>query len=242
MQTNKRILGNYTVNTVDSSNSIAGEVTFNTLKVNIQGDLDVFGTVNKITENELEVIDKSITLNVNETGDGISGAVGEKHSGLIVERGNWDTVGLRYNEEADPTPGVGLWEITNDGTNWYPILTSYSFSGLTEIWEDKDPQLGGDLIVNSNRDTLDTWKITSRDNKDVIIDAHGTGQVKLDHVLSLENQILNPPVEAGYNKMYAKIPASGGSGIFFNTQDASSNTVQDELVSKTKAIVYSIIF
>jgi hypothetical protein len=231
MNTTKRIFGDYIVNTVDSVGDISNEVTFNTLKVNINGDLDVFGTVNKITETELEVVDKSITLNTGEAGDGITGGAGDKHSGIIVDRGNYDDVGLRYNEEEGSYIGHGIWELTQDGTTWYPILTDLDLDDfLKNVVEDETPQLGGDLDVNG-------FTITSASNGDVVIDAHGTGQVKVDHVLSLEDQILTPAPVTGYNKLYAKTPSAGGSGLFVSNDD-----VEDELVSKTKAVIYSIIF
>jgi hypothetical protein len=46
-----------------------------------------------------------------------------------------------------------------------------------------------------------------------------------------------PATVANSATMVANVPGSGGTGIYFN-----NNSNQDELISKSKAIVFSIIF
>jgi hypothetical protein len=46
-----------------------------------------------------------------------------------------------------------------------------------------------------------------------------------------------PATVANSATIIANVPGSGGTGIYFN-----NNSNQDELISKSKAIVFSIIF
>jgi len=78
---------------------------------------------------------------------------------------------------------------------------------------------------------------TSDNNGDVVIDAHGNGLVKIDNVLSLEEQTSDPTATPFYNKVYAKPVGLGGTGVFVKNE-----TITDELVSRQKAIAFAIIF
>ena len=162
-------------------------------------------------------------------------------SGIRIKRGTSNDVGIRYNETTD------TWQITNDGIAWNDIIASSSSAVLFNVHEDLSPALGQELDVNG-------WKIVSKtgngtnsngstDTLDITIApvANGEFRVNSDATtgsgISVQNQTSDPTAIAGYNKMYAKTPATGGSGLFF------TNTIEtDELVSKTKAIVFGIIF
>lgn len=227
--TTKRILGNYNIHTINEANVTSGKVMFDTLEVNIKGNLVVDGTTTTVNSAVLDVADNTIVLNKGEDGAGITLGV----AGMEIDRGTEATVGIRYNEATE------YWEATDDGTIWYPLASGLGGTTIDEVWDDKTPYLGGDLIVNNtSRDPADTWKITSTDGQDVILDADPAGNIKIDHTVCLENQNIIQTGVTGYNKLYAKVPAEGGSGIFFTNED---NTT-DELVSKTRAILYSIIF
>ncbi len=78
---------------------------------------------------------------------------------------------------------------------------------------------------------------TTTSNQDLIISCDGTGSVVVNDVLKLT--ISEDPVsEIDGIKIYAKTEAYGGSGVFFvNKEDT-----QDELISRRKAIAYSMIF
>jgi len=56
-------------------------------------------------------------------------------------------------------------------------------------------------------------------------------------VLSLEEQGAAPSSTSSYNKLYSATPGEGGTGLYF-----VNSTSSDELVSKTKAMVYGLIF
>lgn len=206
MSTTKRITGDYTIDATGT--------------VNILGNLNVSGTTTTVNTSETVISDRVITLNDGEVGAGVTGI----YSGIEVDRGSLNVVSLRWNESGD------YWELTNDGSTFSPIQTvAGSGAFLENVVEDLTPQLGGDLDVNGSQ-------ITSASGGDVVITADGSGQVKVNKSLSLQDQSA-PSSTSGYTKVYSNTPGGGGSGVYF-----VNTTASDELVSKTKAIVYSLIF
>lgn len=62
--------------------------------------------------------------------------------------------------------------------------------------------------------------------------------LRVDSVLSLENKITDPIVTPGYVTLYSKSdPGNGGSGVYF----VNTAGTDDELISKTRALLYSLI-
>jgi hypothetical protein len=188
--------------------------------VTIDGDLVVLGASTTVESETLTVADNEIVLNAGETGNGIT--VPGNTAGIAIDRGLAPTVRLRYNDNLD------YWEATDDGVAWYPL--NPMLGSAFELINDLTPQLGGDLDVNG-------FTITSASNGNVIIDANGTGEVRLNHELSLEEQASDPSVTANYNKLYAKTAGSGGSGLYTVNSQTS-----DELVTNTQAMIYALIF
>ena len=208
MSITKRIQGNYTL-------AATGSVT-------IDANLIVTGSTTTVNTSETTISDRSITLNNGEVGAGVTGV----YSGIEVARGSLDIVALRWNE------GITAWELTNDGSTYSAIQTSSGSSGyIAAVVDDTSPQLGGNLDVNGRT-------ITSVSGGDVTITADGSGQLKLDKVVSIQDQGSAPSATAGYNKLYSSsTQGGGGTGLYF----VNSSTT-DELASRTKAIVYSLIF
>ena len=214
MSTTKRICGHYKI----QSECAGSEIFLETEKVTIDGNLVVNGDTTYVTSTNTAVSDNILRLNDGETGAGVSSPFG---AGIVIDRGTEPLVYIKYNDVAD------RWEGTDDGSVWYPLNPSFA---SFELVQDLTPQLGGDLDVNG-------FQITSAANGDVVLDADGTGQIKVNHELSLEEQATDPTVEAGYNKVYAKDPGAGGTGLY-----VKNDTTEDELVSNEQAIVYSLIF
>ena len=208
MSITKRIQGNYTL-------AATGSVT-------IDANLIVTGSTTTVNTTETIISDRSITLNNGEVGAGVTGV----YSGIEVDRGSEDDVSLRWNESS------GYWELTNDGSTYSAIQTTSGSSGfITAVVDDTTPQLGGDLDVNGQT-------ITSTSDGDVVITADGTGQLKIDKAVSIQDQGSAPSATAGYNKLYSSATqGGGGTGLYY-----VNSTTSDELVSRTKAIVYSLIF
>ena len=219
MSLTKRIKGDYTIETVVYGDSIilapAELDPDNPGEVLVAGDLRVQGKTTTIEASDLVIVDNTIVLNSGEDGPGITHIDGT--AGIIIDRGPATTnAEIRYNES------VNLWQV-HDGTTWESIVTGTG--GLAAVVNDLDPHLGGDLIVAG-------YAITSEpaSNLDVVLDADGTGLVKVNHKLSLEHE----STPAQYNEIYADAVGSGGTGLYTG--------VDEELVSKAKAIAFSLIF
>jgi hypothetical protein len=78
---------------------------------------------------------------------------------------------------------------------------------------------------------------TSVPDGDLLLTGNGTGVVKVTSPLSLP-KIADPAQPTNGTTIYAKQEADGGTGIFFVTE----NGTQDELISRNKALLFSIIF
>lgn len=229
MSLTKRVKGDYIIENVGSTDTLTiksksislqgldGDTGVNTIVIN--GDLQVKGNTNTISTTDTSIQDQFVVLNSGETGAGITFGT----AGINVDRGTSPLVGVRYNETGT------RWEATDDGTIWY-ALSSTAAGTLTAIVQDTTPQLGGNLDVNG-------FQITSATNGDIVIVANGTGLVKLNQELSLINKVSDPAALAGYNKVYAKTPGFGGSGLY-----VSNSTTVDEVASFKKAFILSIIF
>lgn len=219
MALTKRLTGDYTITA--SGNLILGS---NTGNVSIAGNLLVSGTTTTVNSTETTIVDRLITLNKGELGAGVQG---DTFAGIEIDRGSATDVALRWNDTTD------TWQVTVDGATYYDLITTATeaAAGLSDVVFDTTPQLGGNLDVNGN-------SITSASDGDVVITADGTGQLKLNKVVSIQDQGSAPSSTSGYNKLYSSATQGGGGSGLFYVNTATS----DELVSRTKAIAYSLIF
>jgi len=214
MSTNKKISGDYNIETISGNVGITSDVV-------ITGNLTVTGTSTEIVSTDTAITDRVITLNDGETGAGVTGGT----SGIEIDRGSSTNSRLVYDESDD------TWKLDNGSGALVAIATSAGGGvGITEVVEDTTPQLGGDLDVNGQ-------SIISASNGNIVVAPNGTGELQIDGTAIRVENSSAPSAETGYNKLYAGTVSSGGSGLFFVNDDAS-----DELVSKSKAIVYGIIF
>ena len=181
----------------------------------ITGNLTVSGTQTTVNSVDTAINDRVIVLNDGESSAGVSGGT----SGIEVDRGTSTNARFVYDEASD------AWQLDQGSGSLVPVVQSVT--GLTEVVDDTSPQLGGDLDVNGNN--------IGQASADVTILAE---EVNLDtDAVRILNNPGTPSSEAGYNKLYAATPASGGTGLF-----VTNSTATEELVSKSKAIVFGIIF
>lgn len=78
-------------------------------------------------------------------------------------------------------------------------------------------------------------------NADLILSTDGTGQIRLNAPL-LFAEGNTPDPDLGETGLYVAESAGGGTGVFFKKKDLLGDVVQDEFISRKKALVYSIIF
>jgi len=181
--------------------------------VNITGDLTVTGATATITTTNTAIKDRQIVLNDGETGAGVTG----RYAGLEIERGSASNALLVFDETTD------TFVISTDGGS--------SYGSITQVVDDVTPQLGGDLDVQGFN------IVTATSNADIHLVPSGTGRVTVEAPLKLNDQASTPSSAAGSTLLYAGTATGGGTGIFF-----VDGTTSDELVSKSKSIVYGLIF
>ena len=213
MSQTKRVQGTYTV--VSDGTTLDSDVT-------ITGNFTVTGTTTSVETTNAEITDRQIVLNKGEVGAGVTGV----YSGIEIERGSVSNAWLVFDESTD------TFRISYDGgATFTTIATSASGVGLEHVVEDTTPQLGGDLDING-------FNITSvNSNEDINIIPNGTGNVVLDSSMRLNDQVGTPSAVSNATVVYAAPSTGGGTGVHF--VDGSTT---GEMVSKTKAIVFGLIF
>ena len=184
----------------------------------ITGNLTVSGTQTTVNSVDTAINDRVIILNDGESSAGISGGT----SGIEVDRGTSTNAQLVYDEAAD------AWKVDQGSGSLVPIVQSVT--GLTEVVDDTSPQLGGSLDVNSQ-------SIVSTSDGNITLAPNGTGVTVINSAITLSEES-DPTGAANVTKVYAKEASSGGTGLFTVTDTVGP----EELVSKTKAIVFGIIF
>jgi len=187
--------------------------------VTVTGNLTVTGTTNSIETTNTRITDRIVTYNQGESGAGVTG----QYSGIEIERGSASNALLVFDEVTD------TFQISTDGGSSYSSISTGS--GISNVVEDTTPQLGGDLDVNGKN------IVSAASNEDISIIPSGTGKVTIEAGLKLNDQAITPTSAAGATVLYADTASGGGTGLFF--VDGSTS---DELVSKSKAIVYGLIF
>jgi len=212
MSHTKRIGGAYTI-------SASGGMTIDN-ELTVTGNLTVTGTTNSVETTNTRITDRIVTYNNGESGSGVTG----QYAGIEIDRGSLDDALLVFDESDDK------FKISTDGGSSFTSLLVTSSTGLTEVVDDTTPQLGGDLDVNGKA------IISATSNEDIQFQPSGTGRVAIDGAIKL-NDITTPTSQAGATILYAQAAAGGGTGLYF--VDGSTS---DELVSKSKAIVYGLIF
>lgn len=221
----------------------------------LDGNLTIMGTTTNVETVNSTVLDNIIVLNSGEDGAGVTAG----SAGIQIDRGSSDDATVLYNETAD------VFEFKIGGS--YAKIRADSPSGANDVATKGYVDAG---IVASSANgpqwavqyndtgaftgdaglTYDETKLTVKDveittgsisstttNGDLEIAANGTGTLYLRSVLKMENEASDPSATAGTNKFYAKTPSNAGSGLFF-----VNSTTSDELVSKSRAIMFGLIF
>lgn len=263
MSTTKRILGDYTIESLNGN-------------VNIIGNLVVSGTTASVSSTDTQVIDNIITLNAGETGAGVT----KNTAGIEVDRGTELNVSILWNE-TDQT-----WTYTNNGTNFFPfgsgggggggsssaniasisqtnpvtITTSqphgFSDFAAVTIADTGVSQLDGNSYY-VNVLTGSSFELYSDDTLTTPVDGtafdlyvsggtatmgSGISYVSQDKHPSLGGNlnITNKTIYSSVNNvvLYTGTPGSGATGLFVNN-DLNSGK---ELATASKSIIYGIIF
>jgi hypothetical protein len=178
----------------------------------IDGSVDVTGNVTTI--NDLAVDDAFIIVAANNTGTVTS-------MGLVATRvANTSFAGLRYDATAN------AWQISTSVTQSGAPVAAYAniVTGTGST-----PPAGADTQIQFNNSGV--FGATANLTFDT-----ATNRLALTGHQALAN-VATPANVSNSVVIYSNAVSAGGTGVYFTSAAAA-----DELVSKSKAIVFSIIF
>lgn len=92
-------------------------------------------------------------------------------------------------------------------------------------------------LTIENLELNDNFVTTSTLNGNLVLKGNGTGNVEIPDSINFTT-ITDPSTPVDGTKLYSKALGDGGTGLYFVNQDGTN----DELVSRNKALLYSIIF
>jgi hypothetical protein len=187
-------------------------VTITTHTVEIVGNLDVSGNLTYINVTELNIQDPFILLNASNTGSYAS------NSGVLTHTSVSTFAGIRYNSTA---------------TQW-EISSSTDTTGLAGTWS--AIATGNATVAGSNTQVQFNDGGSFGGNANLTFDKAVSKLTVLGHMV-LGNIGTTPIATANAAALYNNVEGSGGTGVY-----VKSSTVDDELVSKSAAIVFAIIF
>ena len=190
----------------------ADNVTITTHTLEVVGNLDVSGNLTYINVTELNIQDPFILLNASNTGSYAS------NSGVLTHTAASTFAGIRYNATA---------------TQW-EISSSTDTTGLAGTWS--AIATGNATVAGSNTQVQFNDGGSFGGNANLTFDK-ATSKLTVQGHLVLGNIGTTPSSTANAAALYNNVEGSGGTGVY-----VKSSTVDDELVSKSAAIVFAIIF
>ena len=213
MNTKKRIDGDYYIETINTED----RVYINTNTMEVDGNLVVSGNITYINTEILDVKDPFIVTNSSNTSTYASNA------GLLTHKTASTFAGIRYN--------------TTD--NKWEISTSTSETGETGTWNEIGTAEAGNVAgantqvqFNDEGSFGASANFTFTDTSQLNV----AGNINLTAGLQLADSSA-PGSVANTTVLYGNVAGSGGTGVYF-----VDGSTADELVSKSKAIVFGIIF
>jgi hypothetical protein len=212
---------------------------------------------------KVEIIDKNnVILNITETGSNTT---------VITEGSHGYSIGDSITitgVTTVPTDTIindinGTWTVTDvpsrstiqfNKSTTGGDLTRYVTSSGTAVSTESIIKVvvEGEEIVNfySNRVELSGIEIkgseitTFNSNEDLVLSAPGTGSVIVKDTLSLtktpgdDDGLIDPNAPVEGVKIYSKTPDAGKTGVYF----INENDHSDELISKNRALLFSMLF
>lgn len=185
----------------------------------INGNVNVMGNVTYIETTDLKIDDPFITLAANNSGTIATAAY--QQQGIVAQTSSSTFAGLRFNN------GSLSWEISaNVAANGAPI------SAYQAIANAAAGTVGGPYTSIQFHSSGNVFG----GNANFVYDV-ANSRVTLNGTQVLGNIGTAPSAVANSVSIYNNAVGSGGTGLYIK-----STTVNDELVSKSAAIVFAIIF
>lgn len=185
----------------------------------INGNVNVMGNVTYIETTDLKIDDPFITLAANNSGTIATAPY--QQQGIVAQTSATTFAGLRFNN------GSLSWEISaNVAANGAPI------SAYQAIANTAAGTVGGPYTSIQFHDTGNVFGGNSNFTYDTT-----NSVVRLNGIQVFGNIGTTPSPASNAASVYNNVVGSGGTGLYVR-----SSTVNDELVSKSAAIVFAIIF
>jgi hypothetical protein len=112
-------------------------------------------------------------------------------------------------------------------------LVSQFYSNRIEI---------GDLEIGGGTARNEIANKASITNENIFIRTQGTGKLQTNYALQLEKIAVVPAYVSNNTIVYAAAPELGTTGVWFVNDSLESSKRNGELISKNKALVFSMIF
>jgi hypothetical protein len=103
------------------------------------------------------------------------------------------------------------------------VVSGQFFSNRVLI---QDLEFTGTEIANDNTNT------------NIYIKTNGTGKLQTNYAMQLDNNAVSPAQVSGSHVIYSKAESTGRTGIFY----VNTENTRDELVSKNRALLFSMLF
>jgi hypothetical protein len=186
----------------------------------INGNLNVEGNVTYIETTELKVDDPFILVAAHNIGPNEANALFFSQ-GLVTKTSSSTYAGLRFDNDSL------TWQISPNVNEDGSEITAYQTIGVATAGS-----VGGPLYSIQIHDAGNVFGGYSDFSYD-----YANDRVTLQGHLSFGNVGTAPPATANTVALYHNQQGSGGTGLY-----VKSSITEDELVSKSAAIVFSIIF
>lgn len=209
--------GPYVIHTIN----LTDPIILDSGNVIVNGNLFVRGNTTTISTTNTTLYDNIIELNSGLAGTGQGPTL---NAGIQVDRGTSANVSLIWNE------GTKNWTVTNNGTTYYNIVATTT--GNTRVVDDASPQLAANLNTAG-------YSLVNNSSNNIYMDP--TVALQLDGNLQMKKYAGGGTLTSvsNYVLMTASNSSTGGTGLFITTDDG---IVNQELITKARAVVYAIIF
>jgi len=100
----------------------------------------------------------------------------------------------------------------------------------------------GDLELGGGPDRNEITSRASITNENIFIRTQGTGKLQTNYAIQLEKTGVVPTYVSDNILLYGDTPGTGTSGIWFVNDSAEAAKQNGELISKNRALVFSMLF
>ena len=100
----------------------------------------------------------------------------------------------------------------------------------------------GDLELGGGPERNEISSRASITNENIFIRTQGTGKLQTNYAVQIEKIGIVPAYVSGNTLLYAAEPGLGTSGVWFVNDSLDQSKQNGELISKNKALVFSMIF